>query len=126
MLHGKTLQKVGCYAHFQVCMETRVRPSLPAEEALPSQHGLSEQMEEAAQEWFSSGPHDKVNFEVNLMVAPGPLGRCPGTCIFACVGIQLFIFGEASTMCLLLPVCMSCMKCNWQCSNTCMDICSVC
>ena len=46
-----------------------------AEEAVPSQHGLSEQMEQAAQEWFSAGPQDKVNFEVNLMVAQGPLGK---------------------------------------------------
>ena len=46
-----------------------------AEEAVPSQHSLSDQMEEAAKEWFSAGPHDKVNFEVNLMVAPGPLGE---------------------------------------------------
>ena len=46
-----------------------------AEEAVPSQHGLSEQMEEAAKEWFTGGPQDKVNFEVNLMVAQGPLGK---------------------------------------------------
>ena len=48
---------------------------LHAEDTVPSQHGLSDQMEEAAKEWFSAGPHDKVNFEVNLMVAPGPLGE---------------------------------------------------
>jgi hypothetical protein len=46
-----------------------------AEEAVPSQHGLSEQMEEAAKEWFTAGPQDKVKFEVNLMVAQGPLGK---------------------------------------------------
>jgi hypothetical protein len=46
-----------------------------AEEAVPSQHALSEQMEEAAKEWFTAGPQDKVNFEVNLMVAQGPLGK---------------------------------------------------
>ena len=48
---------------------------LPAGEASPSQHGLSSQMEEAAKEWFTAGPQDKVNFEINLMVAPGPLGE---------------------------------------------------
>ena len=34
-------------------------------------------MEEAAKEWFTAGPQDKVNFEVNLMVAAGPLGKKP-------------------------------------------------
>ena len=62
---------------------------LHAEEAVPSQHGLSDQMEEAAKEWFSAGPHDKVNFEVNLMVAPGPLGeplsRIQHACCLACL-----------------------------------------
>lgn len=52
---------------------TFVEDTANSEEAVPSQHGLSEQMEQAAQEWFSAGPQDKVNFEVNLMVAQGPL-----------------------------------------------------
>lgn len=52
---------------------TYVEDTANSEEAVPSQHGLSDQMEEAAKEWFSAGPHDKVKFEVNLMVAPGPL-----------------------------------------------------
>lgn len=44
---------------------------------MPSQHGLSDQMEEAAKEWFTAGPHDKVKFEIDLMVAAGPLGKQP-------------------------------------------------
>ena len=44
-------------------------------EVIPSQHGLSDQMEEAAKEWFSVGPHDKVNYDVNIMTAEGPLGN---------------------------------------------------
>ena len=44
---------------------------------MPSQHGLSNQMEEAAKEWFTAGPHDKVKFEIDLMVAAGPLGKQP-------------------------------------------------
>lgn len=43
-------------------------------EVIPSQHGLSDQMEEAVKGWFSTGPHDNVNYEVNLMTAQGPLG----------------------------------------------------
>lgn len=43
-------------------------------EVIPSQHGLSGQMEEAVKEWFSVGPHDKVNYDVNIMSAQGPLG----------------------------------------------------
>lgn len=31
-------------------------------------------MEEAAKEWFTAGPQDKVNFNIDLVVAPGPLG----------------------------------------------------
>lgn len=31
-------------------------------------------MEEAVKEWFSVGPHDKVNYDVNIMTAQGPLG----------------------------------------------------
>lgn len=47
-------------------------------------------MEEAAKEWFTAGAHDKVNFEINLMIAPGPLGKpytwqwalvCPWCCL---------------------------------------------
>lgn len=43
-------------------------------EVVPSQHGLSDQMEEAAKEWFSVDPQDKVNYDVNIMTAQGPLG----------------------------------------------------
>ena len=43
-------------------------------EVVPSQHGLSDQMEEAVKEWFTVGPHDKVNYDVNIMTAQGPLG----------------------------------------------------
>ncbi|DBA69776.1 TPA: hypothetical protein ACH3X2_012498 [Trebouxia sp. C0005] len=52
---------------------TFVEDTANSEEAVPSQHGLSDQMEEAAKEWFTAGPQDKVNFEINLMVAQGPL-----------------------------------------------------
>lgn len=45
-----------------------------AGEPSPSQHGLSAQVEDAAKEWFTTGAQDKVNFEIDLMMAPGPLG----------------------------------------------------
>ena len=48
-------------------------------EVVPSQHGLSDQMEEAAKEWFSVEPQDKVNYDVNIMTAQGPLGIFAGS-----------------------------------------------
>lgn len=48
-------------------------------EVVPSQHGLSDQMEEAAKEWFSVDPQDKVNYDVNIMTAQGPLGMFAGS-----------------------------------------------
>lgn len=52
---------------------TYVEDTGSAGEPSPSQHGLSAQVEEAAKEWFTAGSQDKVNFEINLMMAPGPL-----------------------------------------------------
>lgn len=46
-------------------------------DVIPSQHGLSDQMEEAVKEWFSGGLHDKVKYDINIMTAPGPLGILP-------------------------------------------------
>ena len=44
-------------------------------EVMPSQHSVSDQMEEAVKGWFSVSPHDNVKYEVNLMTAQGPLGN---------------------------------------------------
>ncbi|KAL3159376.1 hypothetical protein ABBQ38_009807 [Trebouxia sp. C0009 RCD-2024] len=42
-------------------------------DVIPSQHGLSDQMEEAVKEWFTEGQHGRVNYDINIMTAPAPL-----------------------------------------------------
>ena len=87
----------------------------PAGEPSPSQHGLSDQMEAAAKEWFTAGPHEKVKFEMNLMIAPGPLGKqrqhqnctsllchftgCPMQSLLLCCTLCCFAFQTKVTGC---------------------------
>lgn len=79
------------YSCLDLCFSVNALSSLPSRhlkhavachplaDAVPSQHGLSDQMEVAAKEWFSVEPQDKVNYDVNIMTAQGPLGMFAGS-----------------------------------------------
>eukprot|EP00891_Asterochloris_glomerata_P003264 jgi/Astpho2/3264/Aster-x0153 len=53
--------------------EIYVEDSSAAGETAPSQHALSDQIEQAAKDLFRSRSSDKLQFEVELMVPPAPL-----------------------------------------------------